>query len=230
MSPTSLRRGSASLCCRPFSILRRASTTSYSSASLLDSCSPTGIPRIENTPFSNTLYVFAQYFCWIEILRREAQFIDPRNDDRSAKVVHAIEAVRDIFTDSLTIEEPCFRLFRGEQRALGEVMLVPVNDPPAGAPRWECMGYAPFVQALEDPQTARWFRRLREDIDVLAADVAGHDTRLRLIQGRLMDIIDIVDPDERRVPARLRHRLDTTSLPARTLIRQSTSRSARDAG
>lgn len=159
----------------------------------------------------NTLYVVAQYFCWLEILRRESQFVDPRNDQRNREVVRTLEAVRDGFTDSITVHERCFRLFRGEQRALGEVMLVPALDPRPGAPRWECMGYAAFVRALEDPQTARWFRRLRADIEVLAQDVHGHDVRLRLIQHRLMDILDTVDPEARRIPAGLRKRVGTAS-------------------
>lgn len=157
---------------------------------------------------SNTLYVFAQYFCWIEILRRESQFIDPRNDQRTADIVHGIEAVRDTFTDSRTISERCFRLFRGEQRALGEVMLVAVPDTPTGAPRWECMGYASFVEALETPALERWFGRLRADIAMLTADVTGRDARLRLIQRSLIELIDVIDPNARRVPMDLRKLVD----------------------
>lgn len=169
---------------------------------------PGSEPQDREYAVLNTLYVVAQYFCWIEILRRESQFVDPRNDQRNAAVVSGLEAVRDAFSDSLTIEERCFRLFRGEQRALGEVMLVPAVAPPAGAPRFECLGYAPFVRALDDPQTGRWFERLRADIALLEVDLAGHDARLRRIQRCLMDIIDVLDRDARRVPAPLRQRLD----------------------
>lgn len=28
----------------------------------------------------NTMHVFVQYFCWVEILRRDSQFIDPRKE------------------------------------------------------------------------------------------------------------------------------------------------------
>jgi hypothetical protein len=153
----------------------------------------------------NTMYVFAQYFCWLEILRRESQFIDPRNDQRNHAVVAGLEAVRDAFADST--RERCFRLFRGEQRALGEVMLIPVEKPRPGDPRWECQGYASFVHLLEDEQMERWFRTLRKDIEEVSTDVANRDGRLRLIQQRLIDVIDIVDPDSRRVPSSLRKRL-----------------------
>jgi hypothetical protein len=158
-----------------------------------------------------TMYVFGQYFCWDEILRRESQFIDPRNDQRNRAVMAGLEVVRDTFTDSIGIQEKCFRIFRGEQRAIGEVMLVRTEAPKPGAPRWECVGYASFVRSLEDEQMARWFRSLRDDIGELRSDVSKHDERLRLVQRRLMDIIDILDPDARRVPAQLRKRLAAPS-------------------
>lgn len=160
----------------------------------------------------NTLYVVGQFFCWCEILRSDSQFVDPRDDERNCEVMRTLEAVRDTFTDSITLNERCFRLFRGEQRALGEVMLAPAVDPHPGAPRWECMGYAAFLRALDDPQTGRWFRRLRTDIEVLAHDVRSNDARLRLIQNQLIDIVDILDPEARRVPVGLRKRVSPTAL------------------
>lgn len=159
-----------------------------------------------------TMYLFAQYFCWLEILRRHAQFVDPRNDRINRVIEGKLEAVRDTFTDSINIDECAFRLFRGEQRALGEVMLVRIADPHRGAPRWECMGYAAFVAALEREQVARWFRRLEADIAVTARDRRGHDARLRLIQLRLMDILDVLDPNSIRVPSHLRKRVSDTGL------------------
>jgi hypothetical protein len=157
------------------------------------------------------MHVFAQYFCWVEIIRRESQFIDPRNDETNRAVALGIEAVNHTFADSIDIQERCFRLFRGEQRALGEVMLVPIEASRSGTPRWECLGYASFVQSLEGEQMARWFRTLREDIGEVSRDVANRDGRLRLIQRQLMDIIDILDPHARRVPPWLRKRLEAPS-------------------
>ena len=156
----------------------------------------------------HTMHTFAQYFCWAEIVRRESQFSDPRSDQISRAWAAGMEAVREIFANSIDIQEKCFRLFRGEQRALGEVMLVPVDPSTSGAPRWECLGYSSFVPSLEDEQMARWFRRLREDIGECAENPANRDGRLRLIHQRLMDIIDILDPDALRVPMRLRKRLE----------------------
>jgi hypothetical protein len=154
-----------------------------------------------------TMYLFAQYFCWLEIIRSHSQFLDPRNDQINRAIASKAEAARDAFADSSTIHDPTFRLFRGEQRALGEVMLTRIADPQPGGPRWECLGYAAFVAALEHEQVARWFRRLEEDIAVTARDRRGHDARLRRIQRGLMDVVDVLDPDSLRVPAHLRQRV-----------------------
>lgn len=159
----------------------------------------------------NTMHVFAQYFCWVEIVRRESQFVDPRDDQRNRAHAAGMEAVNDAFADSIGIQDKCFRFFRGEQRALGEMMLTPVGVSTPGAPRWECLGYAAFVRSLEDEQMARWFRRLRDDIGEFAENSANRDGRLRLIQQRLMDIIDLLDPDAHSVPERLRKRLAAPS-------------------
>ncbi|MGH4010116.1 MAG: hypothetical protein ACRDTH_18505 [Pseudonocardiaceae bacterium] len=155
----------------------------------------------------NTMHVFAQYFCWAEIVRRESQFVDPRDDQMNRAHAAGMEAVNDAFADSIGIQDKCFRFFRGEQRALGEMMLVPTGVSTPGIPRWECLGYAAFVRSLEDEQMARWFRRLREDIEAFAENPANRDGRLRLIQRRLMDVIDLLDPDAHSVPERLRKRL-----------------------
>lgn len=159
-----------------------------------------------------TMYLFAQYFCWVEILRRHAQFVNPRNDRINRVIEGKLEAVRDTFTDSINIDERAFRLFRGEQRALGEAVLAPITDPQPGAPRWECMGYAAFVAALEHEQVVRWFRGLKKDIAVTTRDRRGHDARLRLIQRRLMDIVDVLDPDSIRVASHLRQRVSEPGL------------------
>jgi hypothetical protein len=160
----------------------------------------------------HTLYVIAQYFCWVEILRRDSQFVDPKNDERNRDVARALEAVRETFCDSIAISERTFRLFRGQQRALGEVMLVPVPDPPPGVPRWDCMGYAAFVESLDEDPMARWFRQLREDISTVSRNLDSCDTRLRLIQRQLMDLIEVIDPDARRIPPSVRNRVAAPAL------------------
>jgi hypothetical protein len=154
----------------------------------------------------NTVYVFAQYFCWVEILRREAQFLDPRNAERDELVVRTLEDIRDLF--SVGNPDRTFRIFRGEQRALGEVMLVQALDPGPREPRWACLGYSQFVEAVDDPPLDRWCRPIRADIAAIAASGELGAVRLREVQRRLVDILDVLDPQAQRISADLRRRVD----------------------
>jgi hypothetical protein len=153
----------------------------------------------------NTLYVFAQYFCWVEIVRRGSLFVDPRNIERNRIVAHRLEAVRDTFSDSRNITDRAFRLFRGDQRALGELMLVPGSGQ-AGAPRWECLGYAAFVESVKAEPFEKWFRSLRSDILHAARTGQVPRDRLGAVHQGLMDIVDALDPEQVRFPQALRHR------------------------
>jgi hypothetical protein len=150
--------------------------------------------------FENTLYLVGQYFCWVEVLRRESQFLDPRSDARNREVAQRLERVRDVFAASDEQPETVFRLFRGEQRAIGEVMLDPTNSTVTGLPRWDCVGYASFVERVSEEPMSRWFNRLRADLDILASE-STRTARLIEIQHALLDLIRSLDPKAERVSA-----------------------------
>ena len=132
---------------------------------------------------------------------------------RTAGWPTGLEEVRDLFADSSCNTSRSFRIFRGEQRALGELLLVPSAGVSIPAPRWECVGYAAFVQSLADESTRRWWRRLRCDIEQAPARDATELRRLQLVHGGLMDIIDVLDPDDLRIPSNVRRRLTGAHLP-----------------
>ena len=156
----------------------------------------------------NTVYLVGQYLCWSEILRREGQFIDPVDLRRDREVMDCMERVRDVLSDSLTFTDPVLRLFRGEQRAIGEVLLTRTDNPSDRVgPRWDCLGYAAFVKAQDDKDTARWFTTLLADVDRLAEGLDEHRDRLVALQHALLDLISLLDPDGYRVSAKLRRPL-----------------------
>jgi hypothetical protein len=148
----------------------------------------------------NTLYVLAEYLGWVEILRREVRFLELGDEAANRGWTKRLGAVRRILqTDGLT---PCFRLFNGQQRAIGEIMISRDGD------RLEIIGYAKFLSAQQDPQFDRWFGHLRDDIATLAREPnGGHDERLRALQGALVELIDLLDPEAVRVEASERRRL-----------------------
>jgi hypothetical protein len=158
----------------------------------------------------NTAYLIGQYLCWAEILRREGQLLAPLQRGRDRDIVAAMEDVRYEMADSLSNFDPVLRIFRGDQRAIGEVMLT-TTDQPADriGPRWDCKGYAAFVQALADEQSAisRWIRPLLDDIDKLAANYHAHQARVIAIQHHLVELINLIDPGGDRIPVNQREQM-----------------------
>jgi hypothetical protein len=67
----------------------------------------------------NTVYLIGQYLCWSEILRREAQLVDPVDRRRDRDIAAAMETIRDIMADSHTYRDAPLRVFRGDQRHRG---------------------------------------------------------------------------------------------------------------
>jgi hypothetical protein len=151
--------------------------------------------------YKNTLYLLGQYFCWVEILRRESQFLDPRSRTRNREIARHLERVRDAFASSEEAET-VLRIFRGNQRAIGEVMLEPIVYATPERPRWECIGYATFDRKMEDPAVYQWFARPRSDLGILLTDPA-RATRIVLVQHALLDLIHTLDPSAERVSAHM---------------------------
>jgi hypothetical protein len=158
----------------------------------------------------NTAYLIGQYLCWAEILRREAQLLAPLQRGRDRDITVAMENIRYEMADSRSNPDPVLRIFRGDQRAIGEVMLTTTNEPADRiGPRWDCLGYAAFVQALTDkqPPITRWMQPLLEDIDKLAANYRAHEARITAIQHHLVELISLIDPDGNRIPTSLREEM-----------------------
>jgi hypothetical protein len=123
-----------------------------------------------------------------------------KGDDRRTRELNGYLArVSRTFADTTQRHHGgAFRLFRDEQRAVGEVMLEPVDGEPR---RYQCIGYAAFATRLEtDPGFARWFQRLSDEAVTLADPAPGQLDRLIDVQHALIDVIRFLDPDGVRFP------------------------------
>lgn len=160
----------------------------------------------------STMFVYGEYLGWAEILRRGVQFLDLGDAGTNRQLAERLDAVNNVLLSSWgELRSRDFRIFRGQQRALGELMIRGAAIEPGsadGGRALECIGYAAFAAKLEeDERFARWFDPLRESTRRLAAgDGAGH-VRLRELQHSLIDLIDLLDPEHVRFPARVRRRL-----------------------
>jgi hypothetical protein len=132
----------------------------------------------------NTLYVVGQYFSWSEILRREIQFLSFSDSERTRAVADRQRRIVEVFqSDDPDLGRP-FLFWRGEQRAIGELMI----EPNTGAS--QCVGYARFLE-YEERGLRRWFARLENDL----AEVANKpNPRLVELQHALVDLIRELDP------------------------------------
>jgi hypothetical protein len=152
----------------------------------------------------NTLHLLAEYLAWVEIIRREIQFLDLGGEVANRKWLNALEDVRNVLArDDL---DPVLRVFRGEQRAIGEMATVALQEPAAGR-RHESLGYAAFVEHRQAEDFGRWFVKLQADLELLVAEPRKHLERLTLLQNSLIDVLEIFDPDCERFPPERRTRL-----------------------
>lgn len=156
-----------------------------------------GDPEEERYVRDNTVYVLAEYLGWLEIIRREQRFLDIGDVAGTREFFTCIGQTRDILgTD--TVSGP-FRLFRGQQRAIGELMLTQIEA--SNGVRHEVLGYAAFCERLDnDRRFAAWFDRLRSQVDEIERGGIDGNQRLVKLQHRLIDLIDRLDPDRDRLP------------------------------
>ena len=158
----------------------------------------------------NTVYLISQYLCWAEILRREVLLLEPLHRGRDRDIVMAMESVRHDMAQGARHPDSALRVFRGDQRAIGEVMLTIADDPGGRySPRWECIGYAAFVLALADRKAdmIRWIQPLLDGIDAIAASFGDYEAKVVAIQHHLVELVDLIDPHGNRIPVSLRERL-----------------------
>jgi hypothetical protein len=167
-------------------------------------------PEVQRYARDYTVYVLAEYLCWAEIIRRDLRFLDLRTVAENRTFVELIEASHRVLSRERDARP--WHLFRGQQRAIGELMMTPTYA--ADAARYECVGYVQYCARLDDdPRSQPWFARLRSDVDHLARAERGNQTRLARLQNALIDLIEFLDPDRRRLPAKYREPLagDTRS-------------------
>ena len=141
----------------------------------------------------NTQFLVGQYLGWTEILRRRIQLLDFGEVQETREVSRLQGEIQDLFASDETPMGKPFMIWRGEQRAIGERMIVAEDGDLL------CMGYAAFVEQA-DPSFWRWLNPLERDIQVVADTP---NDRLRLLQHALIDLIERLDVGRVRFPERI---------------------------
>lgn len=145
---------------------------------------------------NHTLFAIAEYLAWVEVVRREVQFLDLGDVEATRRLQELLHKVsRGLLTDSIPLD---FRLFTGDQRAIGELMLTERNR--GEGTFFDCIGFAEFSLRIAHSEFSTWFETLRESIETAANNPDPDYSRLVLVQHALLDLIDFLDPDSVRIP------------------------------
>jgi hypothetical protein len=148
----------------------------------------------------NTLFVLGQYFAWTEIIRREIQFLDLGEVEKTRKLAELQDSIFDLWQTEGNGCGKAFRIFAGEQRAIGERMIRKTSR------GLECIGYGAFSDRLAAGQFPE-IARLTRDVTDLATNLPAAKPRLVLVQRALIDLLDFLDPECIRAPRHSRSKI-----------------------
>jgi len=155
------------------------------------------------------IYRISQLFCWTYLLQNDIQTIrytPTPNDRHIMDILYAIQR---------GLEDPCtirgkvvpFRVFRGFQESIGELMCV--GDREKGT--LHCMGYPEFWKAwtvLRGNEFRPWFSQLEWGIEALYKSRRSVADCFRVMQFQhlLIDLVNALDPKNKRIYAHTRGR------------------------
>jgi hypothetical protein len=143
----------------------------------------------EQEAIQTTLFRFAQYFGWSEIVRRYTRDPDPRHAQRALRIQELQERVAQMFSSD-DHSHGGFMIWREAQRAVGELMITRDED------IIDTMGAAEFVTAIY--RFRPWMSRMEKTIRTEPPSKWDQGERKRLEDvGAALDVLD----DELRHPS-----------------------------
>ncbi len=186
-----------------FDVSRRPGRRGFMGAFLVD-----GTEQQANYVRRSTAFVFAEYLGWVEIFRRDLQFLDLGDSKSNRQTMFLIATVSETLSAAVMSETECFRIFRADQRAIGELMIDPGSKP--GERR--CLGYAAFCAMLASGGApAEWVQELISHVELAALEPDKAQDRLTRLQHQLIDLIDLLDPEGQRFPSTQRSRFSSAA-------------------
>lgn len=117
-------------------------------------------PMTKEHYLTSTVYFFARYFCWVEILKSKVRYLDFGDDDKTNEFSYHIKRIEralaetdfqryQLFPEEIPEKKifqdyPLFQLLQAE---IGQSILKNDNDP-------ECRNYHEFLGIFENPRAA----------------------------------------------------------------------------
>lgn len=187
-----LARAAYDLQSRLWNVLQRGFLQTYASG--------TATPRERDYAVTNTVFLIGQFFCWTEIVRREINFAEFEKDDETRRLSKLQDEISRIW-GSDAFPERRFRIWPGEQRAIGELLM---REGPRGL---ECIGYASFTNLLRTSRESLMLM-LKDEVEALAEHPARLQ-RLALVQNGLIEMIELLDPQDLRFPRKSKSKVQS---------------------
>lgn len=134
---------------------------------------------------NSTMYLFAAYFSYTELLRSSLSlefFRSQKDKDELFGALRNVGAILTAYPAHWSHGEKDRQVFRLQQRAIGESTALPNAD----APR--CLSYPEFTARLADPAYAAHMQPLRALLLKAAPDSDGRWTRLQHVRQALDDL------------------------------------------
>jgi hypothetical protein len=150
-----------------------------------------GSEREKEYAMENTVFLVAQFLGWTEAIREEIQFVNLDGNEQTRKLRDLQDSIYSQMQNDRI--DSGFRLFAGEQRAIGELMIK--RD--GGVCR--SIGFAGFISS-RDPAIDQWLNSVRDDIKATSMDIKRSKERLTMMQHSLIDLLNFLDPDCIRFP------------------------------
>jgi hypothetical protein len=137
----------------------------------------------------STLYLFAQYFAWIQMLREQLSFELFQSEQTKVEFFKRIRAVGKPLADlpyaPLTnCSEEDRQVFRLQQRVIGELMILRDSNTP------RCMSYPDFLEKLKEPSFEHHFEPLRALLENVSPGNNCRWIRLEETRKALYDLME----------------------------------------
>jgi hypothetical protein len=162
----------------------------------------------------STLWLFGQYLGWVEILRRQVQYLDLGSRSANQALQGRLNRVSGLMASDAHGRNDKFIIFRSDQRAIGEFMVIDRPNQAEQGP--DCLGYSEFSGKLGELEAQAKTGSLPAPSVVVVGwaerftrDFAGHEepegdseilARVASVQRGLVDLVDLLDQDRVRYP------------------------------
>jgi hypothetical protein len=142
-------------------------------------------PGKRDAAIESTLYVFAQFLGWREVIRREVQYLRFSKDAQTREIDRLLRAIGETFLSDRYGHQ--FMMWRVEQRGIGERMIISADG------KLSCLGYASFIEHRATMQ--EWLCPLENAFEHLED---GGRKRLTELQHLLLDLVKQLDDKRKR--------------------------------